>query len=120
MGRCIRFLPKIASLTAVNPGLGGASGSAPVFGLASDLPNPIRPGQMVRFSLSRAAQTSLELYDAQGRMVRHLLSGCLVPGQHTVAWDGTNDAARPVPSGWYFYRLASGDRMESRKVLLAR
>jgi hypothetical protein len=119
-GRCIRFLPKLVGAAAVDRDPGSGSGASPGFGLAPDLSNPIRPGQSVRFSLARPGRTELEVFDAQGRLVRRLASGFMVAGDHAVIWDGDDETARPAPSGWYFWRLSCGDRTEARKLLLVR
>ncbi|MHC4352826.1 MAG: FlgD immunoglobulin-like domain containing protein, partial [Planctomycetota bacterium] len=39
-------------------------------------------------------------------------------GEHRVEWDGTNNNGRRVGSGVYFYRLAAGRYVETRKLVL--
>ncbi|MBD3179745.1 MAG: hypothetical protein GF417_09130 [Candidatus Latescibacteria bacterium] len=42
------------------------------------------------------------------------------PGTHSVIWAGLSDSRRPVASGVYLYRLESGGRSETRKLVLLR
>jgi len=49
-----------------------------------------------------------------------LVSGDREAGSYTLLWDGTDDAGRDLASGMYFYRLAAGDRAETRKLMLLR
>jgi len=41
-------------------------------------------------------------------------------GYRTVAWDGADDAGRPLASGLYFVRLNSGDERATARVLRIR
>ena len=61
---------------------------------------------------------SLVVYDLQGRSVRNLMKGKSEPGRHQVLWDGLDEDGRRVSSGVYIYRLAAGDVVLSRKMVL--
>lgn len=87
--------------------------------LAQNQPNPFNPATEIAFSVGVGdGATTLEVFDAAGRRVRGLVSGVLAAGDHTVAWDGTDDGGRRVPSGLYLYRLESDGVVVSRKMLL--
>jgi len=53
------------------------------------------------------------VYDVSGRLVEELLSTHQSAGEHFIEWN-----AKDVPSGIYFYRLATGDFNETRKMIL--
>jgi hypothetical protein len=57
----------------------------------------------------------LEVLDAHGRLVATLFEGQLRSGPHEVQFDGSS-----MTSGMYLYRLRSGSRMVTRKMLLAK
>jgi S-formylglutathione hydrolase FrmB len=78
-------------------------------------PNPVRSTTTFSFSLGRSEQATLRLYDVAGKRVDTLLDGHLAEGAHAVRWD-----ARDVPSGVYYFQLASGSRAESRKLVVAK
>jgi hypothetical protein len=40
------------------------------------------------------------------------------PGAREVVWDGRDDRGVAQSSGVYFYRLSTGKRVESRKMVL--
>ena len=40
------------------------------------------------------------------------------PGYHSVDWDGSDNAGRTIASGIYFYRLAAGDKVAKKKMVL--
>ena len=91
-------------------------GAAPSLDVAA----PWRPGLPLCFSLGRSGDARMDVYDAQGRVVRKLLAGRMSAGEHRVAWDGRNGRGQAVGRGMYFVRLATADGAVTRKILLAR
>jgi flagellar hook assembly protein FlgD len=60
----------------------------------------------------------LEVFDAEGKLVKVLLDKAVETGRHETIWDGTANGGWPAPSGIYFYRLAAGGMTLTRKMLL--
>ncbi len=82
-------------------------------------PNPFNPRTMVAFQLGQPSPVDIVVYDAAGRVVRTLLrAGELAPGDHEVAWDGTDAAGKSVASGVYFCRLQAGEETDIRRMVL--
>jgi hypothetical protein len=86
------------------------------FGLAQSRPNPFSDATQIRFTLDRAGEARLEVFDVSGRRVRTLLDKAMPAGGHAVTWDGRDDAAQPVATGVYFYRLTSGEKSEMKRM----
>ena len=86
--------------------------------LAQNHPNPFNPTTTIRFGLIEASHVSLQVYDAGGRLVRTLVDESRPAGPFTVEWDGRNEAAQPVASGIYFYRLTAGEFVQTRKMVM--
>ncbi len=84
-----------------------------VFQLSQNYPNPFNPTTTISFSLPESAPVLLEVYNIAGQRVTTLVDDVYPSGHHSVVWDGSN-----VASGVYFYRIAAGDRVETRKMLL--
>ena len=93
---------------------------AKVFNLSQNQPNPFNPMTTIKFSVEREGPVSLTIFDLSGRKVRTLLNEPYGPGEHTVVWDGHNDAGAPMPSGVYLYRYDSGGRSMTRKMMLVK
>ncbi len=91
-----------------------------VFGaaLAQNEPNPFNPTTNIRFSVPEKGNVTLNVYDANGRLVRTLASGVREAGDHDVSWDGRDNAGATVGSGVYFYRLTAGKFSESKKMVM--
>jgi hypothetical protein len=81
--------------------------------LLQNYPNPFNALTTIEFTLARASEVKLEIFDILGRKVAMLAEGRLGAGKHRVRWD-----AGEVPSGVYFYRLSAGDRGAARMCIL--
>ena len=85
------------------------------FNLAQNFPNPFNPQTTIRFSLPTAAPTELSVYDIAGQRLVTLINDFRPAGTHQLRFDATH-----LANGLYFYRLRAGDRIETRKMLLAK
>ena len=90
------------------------------FALGTAYPNPFNSSTVIPFRLSDSGEVTLTVYNLAGQRVTRLVDGPYAGGGHAVTWSGTDDADRGVASGVYFYRLQSGSRVETRKLLLLR
>ena len=69
-------------------------------------PNPFKIETVIEFSVKEAEQLNLSILNEQGQVVRHLMTGTLVPaGIFQVIWDGQNNSGNALPSGMYWYRI---------------
>jgi len=90
------------------------------FALDQNAPNPFNPSTTIRLSLASGGPTRLDVYNANGQLVRTLVNGQMSAGYHEVTWDGTDSHGRSLASGTYIYRLASGGNVQVRKMVLVR
>jgi len=84
----------------------------------SNYPNPFNPETMISFAIpNRIGDVAvvLRIYDVLGREMATLTNEAKHAGVHTVQWDASN-----VPSGVYLCRLAVGDDVLTRKLVLVR
>ncbi len=92
------------------------------FALAQNYPNPFNPTTTIRFDIpdrmADGVQTTLRIYNLLGALVRELVDERLLPGRHSVIWNGLDRHGRPVSSGIYLYRLVAGDFKQTRRMLL--
>ncbi len=83
-------------------------------------PNPFNPRVTVAFTLQRDAIVTVRIHDAGGRLVRELGGGSFAVGDHTLMWDGADQAGRAAASGTYFYRIVAGTEAVTGKMVLVR
>lgn len=83
-------------------------------------PNPFTHSAVVTFELPYGACVLADLYDAQGRMIKHLANGELGPGTHTLTWDGVDVFDRVAGPGIYFCRIETSAGRATLKLNLTR
>jgi len=88
--------------------------------LLHNAPNPFNPVTRIAFELPVSGHASIAIFDAGGRIVRHLHDGPLPAGQTRLVWDGLDDRGSASASGVYFVRLNADGREVSRRMVLAR
>lgn len=86
--------------------------------LRQNAPNPMTASTEIRYRLAVDGPVRIEIYDASGRVVRHLVNAVSAAGDHHVLWDGRDDQTRVAAPGVYFYRLSNGIDTETRKLLV--
>ncbi len=88
--------------------------------LLQNYPNPFNPLTTLRYQLRVAATVGVDVFTADGRLVRTLVRETQAVGYHVVRWDGRDGRGGEVPSGVYLARLRAGGRVETRKMHLIR
>ncbi len=88
------------------------------FVLEQNYPNPFNPATRIDFSLARASDVKLEIFNILGRKIIALVDETVPAGRYSVLWDGRDAAGGRVASGIYFYRLQADDFIDTRKMIL--
>lgn len=83
------------------------------YALLQNYPNPFNPATEISFHLPEAGEVIIEVFNIRGQQVTTLIDAKLESGFHSVSFDGST-----VASGIYFYRLTSGEFIETKKMLL--
>jgi photosystem II stability/assembly factor-like uncharacterized protein len=96
-------------------GINKISETAIYFKLIQNYPNPFNPMTKIRFELPAGATriVVLTVYDVSGREVTTLVNEELTPGTYEVDWDASD-----YSSGVYFYKLVSGNLLDTKKMIL--
>jgi chitinase len=88
------------------------------YALEQNYPNPFNPSTTITFSLPRAGNADLRVFDLLGREVATIAKGEFQAGTYNFVFDPSGE--RHLASGVYFYRLQVGDFVETRKMMLMR
>ena len=78
-------------------------------------PNPFSERISINYAVDQAdnlARIEMGVFDAQGRLIRKLVSAPANSGFYEVIWDGTNDSKLEAPAGLYLIRLAVDGKNE--------
>ena len=86
--------------------------------LGPNYPNPFNPSTVIPFHLPASTPVRLEVFNLLGQRIATLVDGELTAGYHTVPWNGTDAAGRPVAAGVYLYRLSFPGGAETGSMVL--
>lgn len=81
--------------------------------LSQNYPNPFNPTTNIQFTLNRAADVTLEVYNITGQKIVTLIRGTLSAGSHQHTFDASG-----LSSGIYMYRLRTPDQTMTRQMIL--
>jgi hypothetical protein len=81
--------------------------------LIGNYPNPFNPTTTIRYGLPERSDVSLVVYNEIGQVVRTLVQEYQEAGYHEVVFNATG-----LSSGAYFYRMQTGNFVQTRRLLL--
>jgi Secretion system C-terminal sorting domain/Kelch motif/Galactose oxidase, central domain len=95
-------------------GISNNGGVVPhAYSLSQNYPNPFNPSTVIKYSLPKAGLVKLVVFDILGREVRTLVNEVKTAGIYSVNFDASS-----LASGVYFYKVESGDFVQTKKMLL--
>jgi hypothetical protein len=80
--------------------------SGQVVRVQQNAPNPFNPSTRIPFSLARAGEATVRIYDVRGACVATVARGYFEAGSHVAVWNGATARGR-APSGVYFAKAAA-------------
>ena len=102
-------LVQVTGLTAVNN-----NDQTPFsYELEQNYPNPFNPVTNIKFTLAKASNVQLNVYNILGQKVTTLINKSMRAGHYNYQFD-----ASKLASGVYIYRLEAGDVRMSKKMVL--
>ncbi len=113
-------MPVVADITPVGATAITPAGAPPVTLTLSIAPNPSARTTHIHFDTPARTRVRLAIYNLHGQLVRRLVDARVHAGRSSIAWDGRDVTARPVPAGHYFVRLEWPGGQAVRKLSLTR
>ncbi len=90
------------------------------FSLSNNYPNPFNPSTKIEYSLPKASNVKIEIYNSLGQLVNVLENSFRNAGKYNMVWNGNNSTGDPVSSGIYFYRMSTEGYTLVKKMVLVR
>ncbi len=81
----------------------------------SNYPNPFNPSTTIHFTLPKAGQVEITLFNPLGQQVELLLDEFLPAGEHNIVFHADH-----LASGLYLCSIRSGRHIQTRKMVLVR
>jgi photosystem II stability/assembly factor-like uncharacterized protein len=88
-------------------------GSLIEFSLEQNYPNPFNPTTNIEYQIPEQSFVTLKIYDVLGNEIAALVSDEKPIGSYEVEFKATG-----LPSGIYFYRLITGNFIQTKKMVL--
>lgn len=85
------------------------------FNLIQNFPNPFNPSTKISYTIPEKGNVSLKVINLLGEQVVELVNGEMEAGNYDITFNASN-----LPTGTYFYRLQTGDFVQTRKMILLR
>jgi len=83
------------------------------FAVRQNYPNPFNPSTKISYSIPKAGQVKIIVYNVLGSVVAELANGVQSAGIHELVWNASSYA-----SGVYFYRVQYGVHDKTTKMML--
>ncbi len=83
------------------------------FSLEQNHPNPFNPSTKINFQIPSASFVNLVVFDILGNEIATLVNEEMQAGSFEIEYNPAR-----IPSGVYFYKLTTGDFVQTRKMIL--
>ena len=70
------------------------------------------------FTLGMENDVTVSVYSILGEEIATLHSGRMIPGAHSIRWNGLTDSGYNVASGVYFYQVNVAGQVKTGKMML--
>ncbi|MCK4853438.1 MAG: T9SS type A sorting domain-containing protein [Bacteroidales bacterium] len=83
-------------------------------------PNPSSGPTVITFTLARAENVTLRVFNSTGQMVYQLSDVRRPAGSQLIQWNGTSNTGAKMESGYYFVKLTAGNLSSVQKLVMMR
>lgn len=83
------------------------------YALEQNYPNPFNPSTLINFTLAKADDVKLTVYNVLGQIVSTLVNTRMSAGSHSVQFNAAN-----LSTGVYFYKIKAGEFYSIKKMIL--
>lgn len=103
------------TVIVANPdGIPGDNTNIPTdFMVVGNYPNPFNSSTIISLDLPTAGHVKIDIFNMLGQQIETLFDGQMSAGNNEVVWNGGSAA-----SGVYLYKVTSGERTATRKMIM--
>ena len=83
------------------------------FYLLQNYPNPFNPSTVIKYSVGKAGQVTLKLYNVIGKKIATLINEFKEPGNYYYSFN-----AKDLTAGVYLYKFTAGNFVSVKKMIL--
>ena len=90
------------------------------FNLSQNYPNPFNPETTIEYTIAKAGNVNITIYDVLGREIRLLVDSHKAAGNYSVKWDSKDNSDKDVSSGLYLCQMKGDGFNKTIKIMLTR
>ena len=79
----------------------------------TNYPNPFNSMTNISFQISESENVNISIYNMNGQLIETIVNEEMNPGSYSVSWNAKN-----VSSDLYFYKLTTGNKTGTNKMIL--
>lgn len=80
-------------------------------------PNPFNGTTQIKYHNTISSTIQIIVFNLLGEKIRTILNANVLPGTHSIKWDGKNECGKTMPSGIYMYRLNANNFIQTKKMV---
>lgn len=80
-------------------------------------PNPFSVSANINYSIINTSKVRIDIFNAEGRIIRTLKNETMKPGNYSDVWDAKNNAGEKVVTGAYFARILVDGKNSVKKMI---
>ncbi len=88
--------------------------------LQGNYPNPFNPTTTIKYNAPVNGNVNVSVYNVKGQLVKTLVNEHKAAGEHSIVWNGEDNNGQQTTSGIYFYKMTSGNRTETQKMIMVK
>ena len=88
--------------------------------VANNYPNPFNPSTTIKYTINKASQVDIDIYNVKGQLVKSLYSGHKNSGDHTIVWDGFDLKGKASSAGVYFYKIQTENETIMKSMVMVK
>jgi len=106
-------------LSATSTNVNGKTKNNPEeYELFQNYPNPFNSFTEISFKIKHNVNVKLEIYNIVGEKIITLIDNTrMLPGTHSIKWNGRDSDGNVVASGIYIYKLSAGKFFDTKKMI---
>lgn len=88
------------------------------YALYQNYPNPFNPTTKIRFQIKEPGMVKLKVYNLLGMEIVTLINEKLQAGEYEIPFNVNQYPDKNISSGVYFYRLETGNYIQTKKMII--
>ncbi|MCC7429908.1 T9SS type A sorting domain-containing protein [bacterium] len=88
--------------------------------LKQNFPNPFNPTTTIPYSIKKAGEISVSIFNILGQEIRSFSALHTEPSEGSFVWDGKDNNGNLVTSGVYFYKMEANNFTSIKKAILVK